>query len=377
MSYTDCVSRISQLDAWIRTLDPNWATSGNSMVAAGAESLVGYSSFSGVLKGLTTTTASGSASANALSSSTVSLNSPLPGATLTQAFGPTTETLEPSATVGGVTYAHYHNGIDLAAPLGTSVLAAASGTVIAAGTQSDGAVVVKIRHDDGYVSLYAHLDPSLQVAVGQQVVAGQTIGKVGMTGVTTGPHLHFGLYTSDGTAVDPSPYLAAGKLPDSATPATLIGPSATDSSALTQVSGGAALARFDAASSRIPYAAQIRSAAVAAGIDPSLLAGLVYAESDFDPKSYSSCGASGLCQLMPGTAAGLGVTDIWDVQQNLNGGAKYIAKQLKAFGRVDLALAAYNAGPGTVSSLGKVPDACSGYISKILAKWQSYQGSPS
>ena len=374
MSYTDCVSRISQLDAWIRTLDPNWATSGNSMVAAGVGSLVGYSSFSGVLESLTTTTASGSASANALSSSTVSFSSPLPNATLTQAFGPTTETLEPSATVGGVAYAHYHNGIDLAAPLGTSVLAAASGTVIAAGTQSDGAVVVKIRHDDGYVSLYAHLDPSLQVTVGQQVVAGQAIGKVGVTGVTTGPHLHFGLYTSDGTAVDPSSYLSAGKLPD---PATLLAPSPSDSSSMTQQSGSAVLARFDAASSRIPYAAQIRSAAVANGIDPSLLAGLVYAESDFDPKSYSSCGASGLTQLMPGTAAGLGVTDVWDVQQNLNGGAKYLAKQLKAFGRVDLALAAYNAGPGTVSSLGKVPDACSGYIAKILAKWQSYQGTQS
>jgi hypothetical protein len=372
MAYTDCVSRISQLDAWIRTLDPSWAASGNSMVAAGAESLVGNSSFSGVLEGLTATT--GSASADALSSSTASFNSPLPGATLTQAFGPSNETLEPPATVNGVSYAHYHNGIDLAAPLGTPVLAAASGTVISAGPQSDGAVVVKIRHDDGYVSLYAHLDPSLQVTVGQQVAAGQTIGKVGVTGVTTGPHLHFGLYTSDGTAVDPSPYLSAGHLPD---PATLLGPSPSDPSSMSQISGSAALARFDAASSRIPYAAQIRSAAVANGIDPSLLAGLVYAESDFDPKSYSRCGASGLTQLMPGTAAGLGVTDIWDVQQNLNGGAKYIAKQLNAFGRVDLALAAYNAGPGTVSSLGKVPDACSGYIAKILAKWQSYQGTTS
>jgi murein DD-endopeptidase MepM/ murein hydrolase activator NlpD len=288
MSYTECVARISQLDGWIRGVDPSWASSGRSMFAASSEALVGASPFAGVMESLTGTSASGSTSTDPLSGSTVLFTSPLPGATLTQAFGPSNETLEPPATVGGIAYAHYHNGIDLAAPLGTPVLAAASGTVVAAGPQSDGAVVVKIRHDDGYVSLYAHLDPSLQVAVGQHVAAGQTIGNVGMTGMTTGPHLHFGLYTSDGTAVDPSPYLAAGKLPD---PATLLGPSASDPTSMSQLSGSAVLARFDAASSRIPYAAQIRSAAVANGIDPALLAGLVYAESGFDPKSYSSCGA--------------------------------------------------------------------------------------
>jgi len=117
---TECVSRISQLDAWIRTLDPSWATSGNSMVAAGAESLVGYSSFS---------TRPGRSDHHGLFRLGIGqrpvpirqsrFNSPLPSATLTAGFGPTSETLEPSATVGGVAYAHYHNGIDLAAPLGT------------------------------------------------------------------------------------------------------------------------------------------------------------------------------------------------------------------------------------------------------------------
>ncbi len=85
--------------------------------------------------------------------------SPLPSGTISQAFGPSTESLEPSATVNGVTYAHYHNGIDMAAPLGSTVRAAGAGLVTYAGRQSDGAVVVKVRHDDGYVSLYAHLDP--------------------------------------------------------------------------------------------------------------------------------------------------------------------------------------------------------------------------
>jgi hypothetical protein len=373
MSYADCISRISQLDSLIRGVDPNWATSGRSLVAT--EALISGSPFAGVLETISAKSASTGSTATAAGSvlasvASLAFTSPLPSGRLTQAFGPTDETLEPSATVNGVTYAHYHNGIDIGAPLGSSVYAAASGTVIMAGPQSDGAIVVKIQHDDGHVTLYGHLDPSLPVVVGQRVNGGQMIGKVGMTGVTTGPHLHFGLYTSGGTAVDPAPWLAAGHLPD---PPTLMGPNPADPHAMAQVSGSVALARFDAASSRIPYAAQIRSAAVANGIDPSLLAALVSAESNFHPDAVSSCGAQGLCQLMPGTAAGLGVTDSFNVQQNLDGGAKYIARQLQNFGRVDMALAAYNAGPGYVSRLGSVPNACLSYIGRILDKWVSYQ----
>jgi hypothetical protein len=369
MSYADCVSRISQLDSLMRSVDPNWVSSGRSMLGT-SQGLTSGSTFSNVLASVSGANGSGAALPSAMSSSTVRFTSPLPGAQLTQVFGPSSETLEPPATVNGVTYPHYHNGIDLAAPLGTPVIAAASGTVISAGTSSDGAVIVKIRHDDGYVSLYAHLDPSLQVSVGQQVVAGQTIGRVGLTGVTTGPHLHFGLYTSDGTAVDPSTWLAAGHLPD---PATLLGPSPADPNTMAQVPGGVALARFDAVASRIPYAAEIRSAAIANGIDPLLLTSLVVHESNFHADAVSSTGAQGLTQLLPGTAGDMGVANAFDPQQNLNGGAKYLATQLKTFGRVDMALAAYNAGPGTVGRLGAVPDSTRGYIARILNTWSSYQ----
>jgi hypothetical protein len=398
MSYTDVVGRISELETLMRRVDPQWATSGYSM--ANYPGIINSGSlFSGVLESITgqqtpdagAAGASGSASpafaggSSATGGSTagskfnvigrsgydsVSFQSPLPSSRLSQAFGPSSEPLEPSATIGGVTYAHYHNGIDMAAPLGSTIRAAASGLVTYAGRQSDGAVVVKIRHADGYVSLYAHLDPSLQVAVGQQVTQGQALGQVGMTGNTTGPHLHFGLYNPGGTAVDPSTWLKAGNLP---APATLLGPSDSDPATLTQVSGSATLARFDAVSAQIPYAAEIRQAAVANGIDPLLLTSLVYAESNFHPNAVSKCGAMGLTQLMPGTARGLGVTDAFDPQQNLNGGAAYIARQMKSFGRVDLALAAYNAGPGTISRLGVVPNSTRGYVSKILGKWTSYQ----
>jgi hypothetical protein len=364
MSYADCIARISQLDSLISSVDPNWAQGGYSLASSSAVALNGNSPFAGVLESVS----SQAIASQATPSATMAFSSPMASYTMTQAFGPTSETLEPAATVNGVTYAHYHNGIDMAAPLGSPVYAAASGTVTIAGKESDGAIIVKIQHDDGYSTLYGHLDPSLAVSVGQHVEAGQALGKIGLTGVTTGPHLHFGLYNAAGTAVDPSPFLSTGFLPD---PVTLMAPTGVDG-AMTQANGSQVLARFDANASKIPYAAEIRAAAIANGIDPALLAGLVYAESSFNPKSYSSCGASGLTQLMPDTARGLGVTDIWNVQQNLNGGAKYISTQIKRFGRVDLALAAYNAGPGAIAKLGVVPDSKKYYVSRILGKWQSY-----
>jgi soluble lytic murein transglycosylase-like protein len=89
-------------------------------------------------------------------------------------------------------------------------------------------------------------------------------------------------------------------------------------------------------------------------LDPRLFAALVWTESAFNPAAVSHAGAIGLAQLMPGTAAGLGV-DPWDPVQNLDGGARYLRAQLDAFGSVDLALAAYNAGPNAVSRYGGIP----------------------
>jgi soluble lytic murein transglycosylase-like protein len=105
-----------------------------------------------------------------------------------------------------------------------------------------------------------------------------------------------------------------------------------------------------------PYAAEITAAATANGVDPALLAGLVKQESGFNPNAGSGAGARGLTQLMPGTASGLGVKNILDPVENLNGGAKYLKQQLDAFGGdVAKALAAYNAGPGAVQRFGGIP----------------------
>ncbi len=102
------------------------------------------------------------------------------------------------------------------------------------------------------------------------------------------------------------------------------------------------------------WAAAIERAANDAGVDPALLAALVQHESGFRPDAVSHAGAIGLAQLMPGTAAGLGVNPR-DPEENLAGGARYLREQLDRFGDVRLALAAYNAGPGRVSRAGGIP----------------------
>jgi soluble lytic murein transglycosylase-like protein len=105
-----------------------------------------------------------------------------------------------------------------------------------------------------------------------------------------------------------------------------------------------------------PYKAEIDAAAAKYGLDPAILRGLIRAESNFDPNAGSPAGAQGLTQLMPGTAASLGVTNIHDPAQNIDAGAHYLKQQLDAFGGdVTKALAAYNAGPGAVQRYGGVP----------------------
>src|SRR5438552_5152437 len=124
---------------------------------------------------------------------------------LTQPFGPTSFELEPAATYKGVSYAHFHAAHDIAAPLGTPVTAASDGVVAFVGHLPDGAMIVLIAHPGGYVSEYAHLDDTFAlppVKAGQAVNAGQVIGFIGLTGITTGPHLHYAVM-KNGVPIDP------------------------------------------------------------------------------------------------------------------------------------------------------------------------------
>jgi soluble lytic murein transglycosylase-like protein len=125
------------------------------------------------------------------------------------------------------------------------------------------------------------------------------------------------------------------------------------------------------------WAAAIDAAAAAHGLDGRLLAAVVWTESNFRPEVVSHAGAIGLAQLMPGTARGLGV-DPRDPLANLSGGAAYLRAQLDRFGRADLGLAAYNAGPARVATAGPgVPNIVETqlYVVRVLERYEQLRGS--
>jgi soluble lytic murein transglycosylase-like protein len=124
------------------------------------------------------------------------------------------------------------------------------------------------------------------------------------------------------------------------------------------------------------YESLIDQAAARYGLDPAVLHGLIEQESGFDPSATSSAGASGLTQLMPGTASSLGVADPLDPAESIEGGARYLSGLMSQFGgNTEDALAAYNAGPGAVEQYGGIPPYAEtqSYVSKVLSYAESYR----
>ncbi|NVK41193.1 MAG: lytic transglycosylase domain-containing protein [Oceanospirillaceae bacterium] len=125
------------------------------------------------------------------------------------------------------------------------------------------------------------------------------------------------------------------------------------------------------------YAAAVENAARHHRVDPALIRAMIHAESAFNSTAVSKKGAQGLMQLMPATAAELGVTNALDVQQNIDGGVRYLANLLKTFeGDTRLAVAAYNAGPGAVRKYGGIPPYAETrvYVQRVAILRDRYHG---
>jgi soluble lytic murein transglycosylase-like protein len=130
-------------------------------------------------------------------------------------------------------------------------------------------------------------------------------------------------------------------------------------------------AGFTPAATGTRFDALFDAAGAAHGVDPALLAAVARVESGLDPTAVSPAGARGLMQLMPSTAAGLGVDDPFDPAQAVDGAARLLRSHLDRFGSLELALAAYNAGAGAVARYGGIPPypETQAYVRRVLERY--------
>ncbi len=125
-----------------------------------------------------------------------------------------------------------------------------------------------------------------------------------------------------------------------------------------------------------PFTTDVALAARQYQLDPALIRAVIHAESAFKMRALSKAGAKGLMQLMPGTAKDMGVDDPFNAQQNIRGGSRYLAQLLSQFdGDIDLACAAYNAGPTTVMQYSGIPPypETQAYVMRVKILLKRYQ----
>jgi peptidoglycan DL-endopeptidase CwlO len=179
---------------------------------------------------------------------------------------------------------------------------------------------------------------------------------------------HVGIYTGDGKMIAAPQPGEDVKVQDVGNPVAIrrVLPAAAAAPVL-PASSGASLAG-------VPYGDLFTRAGSRHGVDPALLAAVASQESGFDSRAVSPAGAQGLMQFMPATARGLGV-DPFDPSSAVDGAARYLADLGRQFGSPSLALAAYNAGPGTVSRHGGIPPypETQNYVRAVLSKAEAYR----
>lgn len=178
---------------------------------------------------------------------------------------------------------------------------------------------------------------------------------------------HVGIYVGGGKMIAAPQAGENVKMQDVGTPTSIrrVLPAAAPAAVPTAGAGGVA---------GVPYANLFTSAGARHGVDPALLAAVASVESSFDPGAVSSAGAQGLMQFMPATAAGLGVSPL-DPASAVDGAARYLKSLAGQFGSTELALAAYNAGPGTVSRYGGIPPYAEtqNYVRAVMSKAEAYR----
>jgi len=177
---------------------------------------------------------------------------------------------------------------------------------------------------------------------------------------------HVGIYVGNGKMIAAPQPGESVKVQDVGNP-TVIRRVLPEQTTMPTSTGGAALAG-------VPYADLFSRAASRYGVDASLLAAMASQESGFNSQAVSPAGAQGLMQFMPATAKGLGVNPL-DPNSAIDGAARYLSSLTKQFGSTDLALAAYNAGPGTVSRYGGIPPytETQNYVRSVMSKAEAYR----
>jgi hypothetical protein len=205
-----------------------------------------------------------------------------------------------------------------------------------------------------------------QATAGTAVTGGLANAKPGDILAFNSPVNHVGIYVGDGKMIEaPRPGLNVRITEVTETPTAI--------RRIIPEGGGTTVGAMSGTTSAVPpgtpYGDLFQAAAAKYGVDAKLLVAVARQESGFNAKAVSPAGAQGLMQLMPGTAAGLGVKNSFDPAEAIDGATRLLKSLIAEFGRTDLALAAYNAGPGAVHRYDGIPPypETQNYVRSIMA----------